>query len=114
MGILNYLRRGREGKTFQQLYEYWLEQDVPPSAESVLRESRGNGRAILDGQTADESGLLGKEPPLKQDPKAMKPKDTNSVWLRLPTRYVLLGAILVSMLLVTLSVVLTVLIMRSC
>ncbi len=106
MKILDKLRRRGARRTFQRLYEYWLEKDIP-SAEGTTAW-RGDEQERLEDQSANEELTL-REALQRQYPK---PRDT--IQLRLPIRYVFMGVALVALLLVALSIVSTVLAMRSC
>jgi len=106
MKILDKLRQRGARRTFQRLYEYWLEKDIPSSKGAT--SLRGDEQKRLGDQSANEDLTLS-EALQRQFPK---PKDT--IQLRLPIRYVFIGAALVALLLVALSIVSTVLAMRSC
>ena len=109
MRMLDFLRRRGESRTFQRLYEYWLGKDVPPVED--VPHLRENNEEKADSQSIDEGLWLDRSTP-RQVSKVTRPRD--SVQLRLPIRYVFLGAAAIALLLVMLSIVLTVLIMRSC
>ena len=109
MKLLDNLRRRGARRTFQRLYEYWLEKDIP-STEGTT-PWRVDEQERLEDQSANGELTL-KEALQRQIPKVAKPRDT--VQLRLPIRYVFMGVALIALLLVALSIVSTVLIMRSC
>lgn len=109
MKILDNLRRRGARRTFQRLYEHWLEKDIP-SVEGTT-PWRGDEEERLDDQSANGELTL-REALQRQLPKVPKPRDT--IQLRLPIRYVFMGTALIALLLVALSIVSTVLIMRSC
>ncbi len=107
MGILDHLRRRR---TFQQLYEHWLDTDAP--VETTREEWRESEAEALGAPNKDTSQTG--RPPHGRTPKMARPREKDSVQLRLVIRYVFMGVGLVGLLLVALSVVSTVLVMRSC
>ena len=109
MGIFDFIRRRYAERTFQRLYDYWLEKDVPYSDRTSLL--RGNEKEETADQPIDED-FLPREPLYREAPKTSKPRDT--VHLRLPMRYVFAGAALIALLLVALAIVSTVLAMQAC
>jgi len=112
MGILDIIGRGEKTKTFQKLYEHWLDKDTS-SIEDVSDDSDLDVQERLDNQTSDEYDLPNKQFLDIQGFKIIK-LNKNSVLLSLPSRYFLRGVVIISSLLITLSVVSTILIMRSC
>jgi hypothetical protein len=106
MKIFDKLRQRGARRTFQRLYEYWLEKDIPPAERATSWSDDEQDR--LEDHSADEELTL-REALQRQIPK---PRDT--IQLRLPIRYILMGAGLIALLLVALSVVSTILAMRSC
>ena len=113
MGILNSISsRGRKAKTLQRLYDHWLDEETL-FAEDAADGSRLNIQERPDGKTSDKYGFQDKQSLLVRRSRGMEP-DSDSVWFSLPTRYVLQGIAVISLLLITLSVVSTILIMRSC
>lgn len=112
MGILNSINRGRKAKTLQRLYDYWLDEDTL-FTEDVPDGPRLNIQERSDSKTSEKYGFPDKQSLLVRRSRSMEP-DSNSVWFSLPTRYVLQGIAVISLLLITLSVVSTILIMRSC
>ncbi len=95
--ISGYFERRREAKLYQQ----WVNQgSLPP--EVLNRESASAADLAPDDITQEE--VPGYTAPIKID-KGM---------IRLPFRYVLRGLFIMALLLVILSVVSTILIMRSC
>jgi len=109
MKILDNLRKRGARRTFQRLYEYWLEKDIP-SVEGTI-SGRADEQGGLEDQSVDEELTL-REALQRPLTKVPKPRDT--IQLRLPIRYVFMGVALIALLLVALSIVSTVLIMRSC
>ncbi|UCB43032.1 MAG: hypothetical protein JSV77_04505 [Dehalococcoidales bacterium] len=109
MKILDNLRKRGARRTFQRLYEYWLEKDIPSVENTASRRIDEHER--LEDQSINGDLTL-REALQRQLPKIPKPRDT--VQLRLPIRYVFMGAALIALLLVALAIVSTVLIMRSC
>lgn len=109
MGIFDFIRRRYAERTFQRLYNYWLEKDVPYNDRTSLL--RGNENEGTADQPLDEE-LLPREPFYREAPKTSRSRDT--VHLRLPMRYVFVGAALIAFLLVALAIVSTVLAMQSC
>ena len=109
MKILDKLRQRGARRTFQRLYEYWLEKDIP----SVDRTAslRSDEQERLEDQSADEEFTL-TEALQQQLPKIQRPRET--IQLRLPIRYVFFGVVFVAFLMVMLSIVTTILIMVSC
>ena len=112
MGIRDSISRGKKTKTFQKLYEHWLDKDTS-STEDVLDDSHLNVQEKPSDQTSGEYDFPDKQSPIIQGFKSMK-LDKNSVLFILPTRYFLRGVAIISLLFITLSVVSTILIMRSC
>jgi len=109
MGIFNFIRRRYAERTFQRLYNYWLEKDVPYNDRTSLL--RGSEREETEDQPIDED-FLHREPLYREPPKTSRQRDT--VHLRLPMRYVFVGAALIAFLLVALAIVSTVLAMHTC
>jgi hypothetical protein len=112
MGILDTLSRGKKAKTIQKLSKHWLDEDIS-STESISDDLRLDVQERLDNQTSDEYGFPDKQFFDIQGFKSIK-LDNNSVWFSLPSRYFLRGVAIISLLLITLTVVSTVLITRSC
>lgn len=109
MGILDYFRRRT---VFQRLYEHWLEEDMP-SADGP-QDSSGTARRSLDGELEDISPPQARQAARRRVSREAKPREADTVQWRVPIRYLLVGVGLIALLLVTLSVVATVLVMRSC
>jgi len=112
MRKLNPISRGRRAKTLQKLYDHWIDEDSPFTGD-VTDGSRLNIQERSEGKTSNEYNFSDTKSLLIQRSKSMD-QDTNSVWFSLPTRYVLQGVAVISLLLITLSVVSTILIMRAC
>ena len=112
MGIRDSISRGKKIKTFQKLYEHWLDKDIS-STEDVLDDSHLNFQEEIAVHTPDKDARPDKQSPLIQGFKSMK-LDKDNVLFILPTRYFLRGVAIISLLLITLSVISTVLIARSC
>jgi hypothetical protein len=110
MGIINFIRRRYAERTFQRLYNYWLEKDVPYNdrTTSLLRSGE---REETEDRPIDED-FLPREPLFREPPKTSRQRDT--VHLRLPMRYVFIGVALIAFLLVALAIVSTVLAMQAC
>lgn len=109
MKILDKLRQRGARRTFQRLYEYWLEKDIPSVERTAsLRADEQEG---LEDQSADEELTL-REALQQRFPKV--PRQRETIQLRLPIRYVFFGLVFVASLMVTLAIVTTVLIMVSC
>ena len=109
MGLLSFIRKRYAERTFQRLYNYWLERDVPfNDRTSPLRSEE---KRISEDESLDED-FLPKEPLYGETPRTLRSKDT--VHLRLPMRYVFIGAGLIAFLLVALAIVSTVLAMQAC
>lgn len=111
MRKLNPVSRGRRAKTLQKLYDHWVDDDS--FTGDIPDDSRLNMQEVSDGKIPDEYGVSDTKSLLIQRSKSID-QDTDSVWFSLPTRYVLQGVAIVSLLLITLSVVSTILIARSC
>jgi hypothetical protein len=109
MGIFGFIRRRYAEMTFQRLYDYWLDNDVPHNDRTSLL--RGSEKEETADQPVDED-FLPREPLYREAPKTSKPGDT--VHLRLPMRYVFVGVALIALLLVALAIVSTVLAMQTC
>jgi hypothetical protein len=109
MGLLSFIRKRYAERTFQRLYNYWLDSDVPYNDRASLFQS--DEKQISDEQLRDED-FLPREPLYKETPKTSKQRDT--VHLRLPMRYVFIGVGLIAFLLVALAIVSTVLAMQAC
>ena len=112
MGLLDSISRGKKTKTFQKLYEHWLDKDTS-STEDVLDDKYLDVQERPDGRVSDENNSPDKQSPAIQGFRSVK-LDNNNVWFSLPTRYFLRGVAIISLLLITLSVVSTILIVRSC
>lgn len=109
MGLLSFIRKRYAERTFQRLYNYWLERDVPfNDRTSPLRSEE---KRISEDESLDED-FLPREPLYKEAPRTSRSRDT--VHLRLPMRYVFIGAGLIAFLLVALAIVSTVLAMKAC
>ncbi|UCH43236.1 MAG: hypothetical protein JSW16_01475 [Dehalococcoidales bacterium] len=106
--IINYLQRRRKTK----LYRQWVQQsslsadDVPD--ELVRREREG-----ADQPSDEESDFLFEEMPRQRIPVNTR-WQVSSSGIFIPTRYILLTGSAILLLLVIVSVLSTVLIMRSC
>ncbi len=109
MGLFDFIRRRYAERTFQRLYTYWLEKDIPYNDRTSLL--RGHEKEISEEQPVDED-FLTREPLSREAPKTSRSRDT--VHLRLPMRYVFVGAALIAFLLVTLAIVSTILAMQTC
>lgn len=99
--ILKYLQRKRK----QRLFEQWVEradlplEEVPPD--------------LLDEQSAEDSDLAPGHISREKAREYTTPIDEDRGIIRLPIRYVLIGLSIIALLLVIVSVLLTVLIIRS-
>ena len=109
MWIVDFVRRRYAERTFQRLYNYWLEKDVPHNNRTNLL--RGNDTAGKVAEPLDED-FLPREPSYREAPRP--PRSRDIVHLRLPMRYVFVGAGLIAFLLVALAIVSTVLAMQAC
>ena len=109
MGLLSFIRKRYAERTFQRLYNYWLEKDVPFNDRTSLLH--GEEKRISEDESLDED-FLPREPLYKEAPRTSRSRDT--VHLRLPMRYVFIGAGLIAFLLVALAIVSTVLAMQAC
>lgn len=109
MGIFNFIRKRYAERTFQQLYNYWLEKDVPYNDRASLLH--GSDKEETADQPVDED-FLSRELSYREAPKTSRTKDT--VHLRLPMRYVFIGVALIAFLLVALAIVSTALAMQAC
>jgi hypothetical protein len=109
MGIINFIRKKYAERTFQRLYNYWLEKDVPYNNRTSLL--RGSDREETEDEPIDEE-LLPRETSYREPLRTSRQRDT--VHLRLPMRYVFIGAGLIAFLLVALAIVSTVLAMQAC
>ena len=109
MGILDFIRKRYSERTFQRLYNYWLEKDVPYNDRASLLH--GNNKEETSDDLVDEN-FLSRDPSYREAPKTSRTRDT--VHLRLPMRYVFIGAALIAFLLVALAIVSTVLAMQTC
>jgi len=109
MGLFDFVRRRYAERTFQRLYNYWLERDVPYNDHASLLH--GSDKEITADQPIDED-FLPSEPLYREAPKTSRTRDT--VHLRLPMRYVFIGVALIAFLLVALAIVSTVLAMQAC
>ena len=106
MKILDKLRQRGARRTFQRLYEYWLEKDIPSvERTAALRDDEREG---LEALSEDE------ELPLREALQQQLPKPRETIQLRLPIRYVFWGLAFVAFLMVMLAIITTILIMRSC
>ncbi len=98
---MKYIQRKRK----ERLVNQWVEQaELPP--EEVTPD-------LLGEQPTKETGLAGDDIPREQLPYYTATTDIDRGMVRLPIRYVLIGLSIIGVLLVTLSVVITILIMRS-
>ena len=98
---MKYIQRKRK----ERLVDQWVKQaGLPP--EEVTPE-------LLGEQSTEETGLAGDDIPREQLPHYTAMTDIDRGMVRLPIRYVLLGLSIIGLLLVSLSVVITILIMRS-
>lgn len=109
MWIVDFIRKRYAERTFQRLYNYWLERDVPYDNRTSLL--RGNDKEGKVEEPLDED-FLPREPSYREAPKPSRSRDT--VNLRLPMRYVFVGVALIAFLLVALAIVSTVLAMQAC
>jgi len=109
MAIFDFIRRRYAERTFQRLYNYWLEKDVPYNDRANLLQ--GSDKEGTVDQPTDEN-FLPRDPLYIEAPKTSRSRDT--VHLRLPMRYVFIGAALIAFLLVALAIVSTVLAMQTC
>jgi len=109
MGILDFIRKRYSERTFQRLYNHWLEKDVPYNDRANLFSD--SDREVATDQTTDED-FPTSEPSYREVSKTSRSRDT--VHLRLPMRYVFIGAGLIAFLLVALAIVSTVLAMQTC
>ena len=109
MRLFDFIRRRYAERTFQRLYNYWLERDAPYNDRASLL--RGSDKEETADQSIDED-FLSREPLSREAPKISRSRDT--VHLRLPMRYVFMGAALIAFLLVALAIVSTVLAMQTC
>jgi len=106
MKILDKLRQRGARRTFQRLYEYWLEKDIPfAERTAALRDDEREG---LEDLSEDE------ELTLREALQQQLPKPRETIQLRLPVRYVFWGLAFVAFLMVMLAIITTILIMRSC
>ena len=112
MGIRDTISRGKKTRTLQKLSKHWLDDDNS-SIEDVSDDSGLDVQEMLDGQTSDEYDFPDKQSFDIQGFRVTK-LDNSSVLFSLPARYFLRGVAIISLLLVTLTVVTTVLITRSC
>jgi hypothetical protein len=109
MGLLSFIRKRYAERTFQRLYNYWLEKDVPFNDRPSLLH--GEDKRISEDESLDEDSLP-REPIYGEAPRTSRTRDT--VHLRLPMRYVFIGVGLIAFLLVALAIVSTVLAMQTC
>lgn len=109
MKVLNFLRRRGARRTFQQLYEHWLEDDGPRVEDSTHRLV--GDREPSDEQSDDEGYDL-QEPRYVPGLRETRPEEI--IQLRLPVRHVYIGIAVFAALIITLAIIVTVLIMRSC
>ena len=98
---MKYIQKKRK----ERLVNQWVKQaGLPP--EEITPE-------LLGQQSTKESRLAGDDIPREQLPYYTAMTDLDRGMMRLPIRYVLIGLSIIGVLLVTLSVVITILIMRS-
>ena len=98
---MKYIQRKRK----ERLVDQWVKQaELPP--EEVTPD-------LLGEEPTEETGLAGDDIPREQLPYYAAMADIDRGMVRLPIRYVLIGLSIIGVLLVTLSVVITILIMRS-
>jgi hypothetical protein len=109
MWIVDFIRKRYAERTFQRLYNYWLEKDVPYNDRTNLLRGSDTERRVEEPLDED---FLSREPSYREAPKTSRSRDT--VHLRLPMRYVFVGAVLIAFLLVALAIVSTVLAMQTC
>jgi hypothetical protein len=109
MWIVDFIRRRYAERTFQRLYNYWLEKDVPYNNRTNLLSGSDTERRVEEPLDED---FLPREPSYREAPRTSRSRDT--VHLRLPMRYVFMGAALIAFLLVALAIVSTVLAMQTC
>ena len=112
MGIRNTVIRGKKAKTIQKLYKHWREEDAV-STKYVSDDSSVAAQENLDEQSLDKHDSMDRQYSDIQNLKSIE-LDDDSVTFNLPARYVLQGVFVVSLLLIMLSVMLTVLLSRSC
>jgi len=112
MGIRDTISKKKEAQTIQKLYKHWLEDDAA-STENVSDNSPVAVREELDDKTLDQYNFIDKQSSDMQDFKSIE-LDDDSVSFNLPVRYALQGVFVVSLLLIMLSVMLTILLSRSC
>ncbi|HEY41725.1 MAG TPA: hypothetical protein G4O18_07690 [Dehalococcoidia bacterium] len=110
MWLVDFIRKRYAERTFQRLYNYWLEKDVPynNNRTTLLRGSDTAGRV----EEPFDEDFLPREPSYREAPKTPRARDI--VHLRLPMRYVFVGVGLIAFLLVALAIVSTVLAMQAC
>jgi len=102
--VFGYLQRRRKAR----LYKQWMEKEGL-SAEDIPQDVLGSKKGGQYRQPIDEVGSYPEDYSWEEEPQS-----TDSGLIRIPVRYIWLGLSLIMLLLVTLSIVSTVLIMRSC
>ena len=109
MGVLDYLHRRSRSKLYQQ----WVVRDGL-SPEEIPNDLQEGGKERLYKRSAHEFGLSSEDAQYDEIPEFTHRPGVDNVLLRLSVRYIFLGAVLITSLLVILAIVLTILIMRSC
>ena len=106
--IISYLQRRKRTK----LYRQWVEQSTL-SADDVPGELLTGKKGESDQPSAEESDFLFEGIPRQKIPGTTRMQDVSG-GLFIPARYILLAGSSILLLLVIISVLSTVLIMRSC
>lgn len=107
--IRDYLQTRRKSK----LYRQWVEQSALPT-EDLPDELSPLRRRRQDYPSADDSDLTYEDFPGGNIHRLTRPQDVPHSQLLIPIRYVMLAGSAILLLLVIISVLSTVLIMRSC
>ena len=98
---MRYIQRKRK----ERLVDQWVKQaGLPP--EEVTPE-------LLGEQFTKETGMAGDDIPREQLPYYTAMTDIDRGMVRFPIRYVFIGLSIIALMLVTVSVLITILIMRS-
>ena len=98
---MKFIQRKRK----ERLVDQWVRQaGLPP--EEVTPE-------LLGEQFTEETGMAGDDIPREQLPYYTAMIDIDRGMVRLPVRYVFIGLSIIALLLVTVSVLITILVMRS-
>jgi hypothetical protein len=103
-GVFGYLQRRRKAR----LYKQWMEKEGL-SAEDVPQDVVVSKKGERYRQPVDEVGSYPEDYSWEEGPRSM-----DSGLIRIPVRYIWLVLSLIMLLLVILSIVSTILIMRSC